>query len=58
MDPNENLRLQLKIAQAIVDGDDGDAANLAELVLALHQWMANGGFPPDAWYSYGEGGKS
>ena len=71
MDPNANLKEQLRIAkeiQALEDevgeecnrpdrSDDmhldslhasiaGHAARLAELVLALNNWLARGGFPP------------
>lgn len=43
MDPNENLRKQLEIA------DQDDAEDLAELVLDLNRWLCGGGFLPDAW---------
>lgn len=53
MDPNENLKEQLKLANDIVntdlEGDDLDPMRLAELVLAMDQWMRAGGFPPDDW---------
>lgn len=56
MDPNANLREQLEIANRIVDGDDLDVEEwdalrdrLAELVLALNDWITNGGFLPGAW---------
>ena len=54
MDPTENYRRQIKIALAIMqqeaDGDINPAsalgAELAELVLALHDWRGNGGAEP------------
>ena len=50
MDPDANLRAQLLIAQRIVDASPGlDAERLAELVLALHDWITCGGFLPAAW---------
>lgn len=54
MNPDENLKRQLLLAQTIQDapGEDGapDAANeLAELVIALDEWIKNGGFLPRRW---------
>ena len=58
MDPNANWEEQLRLAQAILDGDgeqregeglSQDADRLAELVLALNDWIRGGGFPPAAW---------
>jgi hypothetical protein len=56
MDPDANLARQLELAQEIIDKiDDGDesavdkACALAELVLALNEWLARGGFKPKAW---------
>lgn len=55
MDPNENLREQLKRARVLVDRDASTAdlvdmgAELAEYVLALNEWITKGGFPPAAW---------
>ena len=63
MDPNANLTEQLEIAQQIISGvaqqvvsgdyDDidleEDAVRLAELVLALDEWIRRGGFLPGAW---------
>lgn len=57
MDPNANLAEQVKLAEALVEGrHEGDsgaleesATGLAELVLALNDWMRGGGFPPDSW---------
>jgi hypothetical protein len=55
MDPNANLREQLKLAAKLV-GDAGDllstahdAARLAGLVLSLDEWLDMGGFLPEAW---------
>jgi hypothetical protein len=49
MDPNANLAEQRRIALSILEGDDGDAERLAELVQALDEWLTKGGFLPDAW---------
>lgn len=53
MDPAENLRQQRALAQRIVNTEDpsmravlGD--ELAGLVLALDEWLENGGFNPYA----------
>lgn len=57
MDPNENLREQLKLANRILAtpyGEDSfvsetDARDLAELVIGLNEWITKGGFLPAAW---------
>jgi hypothetical protein len=58
MDPSANLREQLHLAVSITkanEGEDGgsidvvDACRLAELVLALDQWVCRGGFLPQRW---------
>lgn len=56
MDPNANLNEQLELAKTINETLDGekelnsdDAVRLAELVIALHEWITNGGFKPAAW---------
>jgi hypothetical protein len=62
MDPNANLREQLDLARDILadagvphertsdrDLDASRAESLAEHVVALHEWRAKGGFPPDGW---------
>lgn len=56
MDPNENLKEQLRLAKALVfDGDSSpnglmpSAQRLGELVLALDEWIQKGGFLPLAW---------
>lgn len=59
MDPDANLERQLELAQEIVDARDAEdpdaehlgalADALAEHVLALHDWIASGGFLPQAW---------
>lgn len=60
MDPNANLNSQLYLAQSIIDSaeddpsedgegwqpDPNDVLELAELVLALHEWRSKGGFDP------------
>lgn len=51
MDPNENLREQKELAEYLVNRADATKAErLAELVLALDEWVANGGFLPERWY--------
>lgn len=51
MDPDANLAEQLRIVQRVNDGkaDTDDAYRLADLVEALHEWIAGGGFLPKAW---------
>lgn len=55
MDPTENYRKQLSLALKIQSAEEcgdwdleaqGNAAELVELVLALHDWLGNGGFQP------------
>lgn len=60
MDPSANLAEQLRLAERLEDpnkdpwyrehGMPGDAARLAELVLALDQWIRRGGGVPDRWH--------
>ena len=59
MDPNANLEEQRKLAAHIIrtvdtaGGDEFDlteeAERLAELVQALDEWLAGGGFLPEPW---------
>ena len=53
MDPDENLKEQLYLAQRVLGIPNGynlhDADRLAELVISLHEWMEKGGMPPKAW---------
>lgn len=63
MDPNANLAEQREIAQRLLPDNDQqrllsrqrsgaierDAARLAELVVALDEWLVKGGFSPTAW---------
>lgn len=63
MDPNANLEEQLQTAQDIIKKIDAmpedaeltdlarDANRLAELVVALNEWICRGGFLPDDWRS-------
>jgi hypothetical protein len=67
MDPNVNLERQLDVARemiALIDGpvvESTDLANalidlaneLAELVIAQHDWITSGGFLPEAWTNKG-----
>lgn len=50
MDPNANLKEQLELAEKLqrthaID----DCQRLAELVLALNEWIEQGGFLPESW---------
>jgi len=51
MDPNANLEEQIQIASDILSGneDEQDAERLAELVIALDEWISMGGFLPNIW---------
>jgi hypothetical protein len=58
MDPTANLTEQLSIARSLLDvhgvamsPDDvaDNAERLAELVVALDEWLRKGGFLPDPW---------
>jgi hypothetical protein len=52
MDPDENLKKQRAIADRICNGENGAAEDwsyLAELVLALDEWIAKGGALPSRW---------
>ena len=56
MDPNANLTEQRQLAQRIIDDEESgqgmskrDADRLAELVIALDEWLSSGGFKPAAW---------
>lgn len=56
MDPNENLRQQRALAARLIEAaendrevSEDDVLELSELVVALDNWLASGGFPPDAW---------
>ena len=58
MDPDANLNEQREIAKRISDNDystayapQPDAERLAELVLALDEWLSKGGFPPKVWHA-------
>ena len=54
MDPDANLADQLWTARNMLENDSesidtGDAVTLAELVIALDEWITNGGFIPERW---------
>ena len=60
MDPTANLREQLALARSIIDANDAeeneggtidvvDACRLAELVIALDEWMRRRGALPAQW---------
>jgi hypothetical protein len=56
VDPTANLKAQLKLANRILRAVDSnneidtyDCSELAELVLALDEWIVGGGFLPERW---------
>jgi hypothetical protein len=50
MDPDANLRELLNLARTRVQGvDDTEVCRMAELVLALDDWIRGGGFLPRSW---------
>jgi hypothetical protein len=56
MDPNANLEEQRQLAERMLRDryhgrsvDRDDAERLAELVLALDEWLKRGGFMPQDW---------
>ena len=51
MDPDENLKEQLRLTKRILDGRAGEdsALDLAELVEELNEWLSRGGFLPKRW---------
>lgn len=58
MDPTANLEEQLRLASKIIEAHENqrtvhptDAARLAELAIALDEWLRGGGFLPTAWRS-------
>ena len=62
MDPNANIEEQLRLASRIVwqqenEGvsSDADAYRLADLVIALNEWIREGGFMPVKWARCGCG---
>jgi len=62
MDPDANLAEQVRLATAVVDGKPSGgmtpvADRLAELVLAMDEWIRGGGFLPAAWSRAAKGGK-
>ena len=58
MDPNENLKEQLALANHMLDldpdeVDPDDAQRLVELVESLDKWIHSGGFFPSRWTKIG-----
>lgn len=56
MDPDANLNEQRRLASRIVERlendrlvNENDYARLADLVLALDEWICRGGFLPKDW---------
>ena len=56
MDPNANLQEQITLANVIIESAENEtgeiilqAIRLAELVLALDEWLTRKGFPPERW---------
>jgi hypothetical protein len=55
MDPTENLSEQLDLAKIIVGRLpflDSDGERLADLVLALDEWLRQGGALPEPWRTH------
>lgn len=53
VDPDANLEEMLGLAEHLVEAGDTESARLAELVLAMNEWLVKGGALPDEW----EGGE-
>lgn len=59
MDPNANLEEMNELAEAVLNDDEMAVARwgskeeqlnrLAELVVAMDDWIVGGGFIPDKW---------
>ena len=56
MDPDANLQEQITLANGIIESAENEtgeiilqAIRLAELVLALDEWLTRKGFPPERW---------
>ena len=60
MDPDANLAEQLRLARGMQELSDADTAGadeelidqglrIAELVIALNDWVRSGGYLPKAW---------
>jgi hypothetical protein len=59
MDPNANLQSQLELAERLrqIPGEvylrreryEADVMELADLVIALNEWLSGGGFLPVDW---------
>lgn len=54
MDPEKTLEIMLDRSLKIVNKDDEDiqyieAQELAEAVIAMNDWIVNGGFLPELW---------
>ena len=49
MDPDKTWAEMVDLAETVLDGvttDEAAALELAELVLAMRDWLGKGGFPP------------
>lgn len=51
MDPNATLKNIRELCAIILSAPEAtaDECDLAELITALDEWVATGGFLPDAW---------
>jgi len=53
MDPDANLKEQIELAEAFREQGEfvpvNDVTRLAELVVAMDNWLRNGGCLPTAW---------
>jgi len=57
MDPDANRAEQIRLAYDVIRRrdkdiplDEDDVDRLAELVIALDEWILRGGFLPSAWH--------
>lgn len=53
MDPDAALEELLTLCHAMLNSRNENCARVAELVLALHHWIQQGGFLPINWQGYG-----
>jgi len=56
MDPEENLKIQLKCAGSDPKDFENSFCRLSEHVLALDDWLVKGGFLPPRWAEKCNGG--
>lgn len=49
MDPDENYQSLKRLAERELAEGDGKSDRMAELFLALDEWISGGGFLPKPW---------